>query len=251
MLETALTLAIAAIPEGLPAVTTVALAAGLWRLARSGALVRRLPAVETLGSTTVICADKTGTMTENRMTVSRLHVAQETIAFVSRMPETIREFVRSEVVLDPSADTQLARLLTVGALVNDASVTRGADGLVFQGDPTETALLAAAVDAGLDPVALNRRWPRRREIPFDPAVRLMATYHEARGQPPALREGGARRRARGFDPVRDPSGPDATDANTLEPHSSRQTGRWPAMGCACSRWPGAPRAGRREMPSRG
>ena len=179
MLETALTLAIAAIPEGLPAVTTVALAAGLWRLARSGALVRRLPAVETLGSTTVICADKTGTMTENRMTVSRLHVAQETIAFVSRMPEAIREFVRSDVVLDPLADTQLARLLTVGALVNDASVTRGADGLVFQGDPTETALLAAAVDAGLDPMALGRRWPRRREIPFDPAVRLMATYHEA------------------------------------------------------------------------
>ena len=80
-----------------------------------------------------------------------------------------------------SADTQLARLLTVGALVNDASVTRGADGLVFQGDPTETALLAAAVDAGLDPMALGRRWPRRREIPFDPAVRLMATYHEAEG----------------------------------------------------------------------
>ena len=144
MLETALTLAIAAIPEGLPAVTTVALAAGLWRLARSGALVRRLPAVETLGSTTVICADKTGTMTENRMTVSRLLVAQETIAFVSRIAQAIRAFVRGDVVLDPSAHTQLARLLTVGALVNDASVTRGADGLVFQGDPTETALLAAA-----------------------------------------------------------------------------------------------------------
>ncbi len=178
MLETALTLAIAAIPEGLPAVTTVALAAGLWRLARSGALVRRLPAVETLGSTTVICADKTGTMTENRMTVSRLHVAPETIALVSRKPGEIREFVRGDVVLDPLADTQLARLLTVGALVNDASVTRGADGLAFQGDPTETALLAAALDAGLDPLALGRRWPRRGELPFDPAVRLMVTYHE-------------------------------------------------------------------------
>ena len=178
MLETALTLAIAAIPEGLPAVTTVALAAGLWRLARSGALVRRLPAVETLGSTTVICADKTGTMTENRMTVSRLHVAPETIALVSRKPGAGREFVRGDVVLDPLADTQLARLLTVGALVNDASVTRGADGLAFQGDPTETALLAAALDAGLDPLALGRRWPRRGSS-LDPAVRLMATYHEA------------------------------------------------------------------------
>ncbi len=179
MLETALTLAIAAIPEGLPAVTTVALAAGLWRIARSGALVRRLPAVETLGSTTVICSDKTGTMTENRMAVSRLHIGQETIAVVPRISGTARAFVRDDVVLDPLADTQLARLLTVGALVNDASVTRGSDGLAFHGDPTEIALLAAAQDAGLDPIALGRRWPRRGEIPFDPAVRLMATYHEA------------------------------------------------------------------------
>jgi Ca2+-transporting ATPase len=181
MLETAITLAIAAIPEGLPAVTTVALAAGLWRLARSGALVRRLPAVETLGSTTVICSDKTGTMTENRMTVSCIHVDQETIAVTLRRPGTAREFLRDDVVLDPLADARLARLLTVSALVNDARVTRGADGVAFQGDPTEIALLAAALDAGLDPIALNRQWPRHGEIPFDPAVRLMATYHETDG----------------------------------------------------------------------
>jgi Ca2+-transporting ATPase len=177
MLETAITLAIAAIPEGLPAVTTVALAAGLWSLARSGALVRRLPAVETLGSTTVICADKTGTMTENRMAVSRLHVDGRTID-VFRTSAGAREFVRDDVVLDPLADAQVARLLTVGALVNDASVVRGPEGLAFEGDPTETALLAAALDAGLDPIALGRRWPRRGEIPFDPAVRLMASFHE-------------------------------------------------------------------------
>ena len=79
MLETAVSLAIAAIPEGLPAITAVALATGLWRLARAGALVRRLPAVETLGSTSVICADKTGTMTENRMTVVRLVIGERII----------------------------------------------------------------------------------------------------------------------------------------------------------------------------
>ena len=179
MLETAITLAIAAVPEGLPAVTTVALAAGLWRLARAGALVRRLPAVETLGSTTVICSDKTGTMTENRMAVSRILVDPETIAIAPRPSGTSRAFIRGGAVVDPLAHPRLARLLTVGALVNDASVTDGPDGLVFQGDPTEIALLAAALDAGLDPMTLARRYPRRREVPFDPAVRLMATYHEA------------------------------------------------------------------------
>jgi len=178
MLETAISLAIAAIPEGLPAVTTVALAAGLWQLARAGALVRRLPAVETLGSTTVICADKTGTMTENRMTVSRLYVEGRTIAVVPRPPAAVRGFIEGDAVLDPLADPQLARLLTVGVLVNDASATHGPEGPAFQGDPTEVALLAAALDAGLDPAALGRGWPRRAEIPFDPALRLMATFHE-------------------------------------------------------------------------
>jgi P-type Ca2+ transporter type 2C len=178
MLETAITLAIAAIPEGLPAVTTVALAAGLWRLARAGALVRRLPAVETLGSTTVICSDKTGTMTENRMTVSRIYVGQETITVVPGSPGIARDFVCDGVVLDPLADARLAWLLTVAALANDASMARRSNGLAFQGDPTEVALLGAALDAGLDPMTLGRRWPRHGEIPFDPAVRLMATYHE-------------------------------------------------------------------------
>jgi Ca2+-transporting ATPase len=179
MLETAITLAIAAVPEGLPAVTTVALAAGLWRLARAGALIRRLPAVETLGSTTVICSDKTGTMTENRMTVSRIVVDPETIAIAPRPSSAARAFVHGGMVVDPLAHPRLAHLLTVGALVNDASVTRGADGPVFQGDPTEIALLGVALDAGLDPTTLARRWRRRREVPFDPAVRLMATYHQA------------------------------------------------------------------------
>ncbi len=178
MLETAVSLAIAAIPEGLPAVTAVALATGLWRLARAGALVRRLPAVETLGSTSVICADKTGTMTENRMTVVRLVVGDRAIE-VEGGGETARGAFRERGRdLEPAADPMIARLLTVGALANDAALEVAGDRLRGHGDPTETALLVAAVKAGFDPAALARQWPRRREIPFDPKVRFMATFHE-------------------------------------------------------------------------
>jgi Ca2+-transporting ATPase len=178
MLETAVSLAIAAIPEGLPAVTAVALATGLWRLARAGALVRRLPAVETLGSTSVICADKTGTMTENRMTVVRLMVGDRAIEVDGGGEATRGAFREGGRVLGPAADPPIARLLTVGALVNDAALEIDGERLRSHGDPTETALLVAAVKAGLDPAALARQWPRRREIPFDPKARFMATVHE-------------------------------------------------------------------------
>ena len=160
MLETAITLAVSAIPEGLPAVTAMALAAGMWRLARCHGLVRRLPAVETLGSTTVICADKTGTMTENRMAVVRV-VTDDTAVGAGSIGST------------PDA----RRLLEVAALVNDADVERGGDARLL-GDPTETALLAAALNAGIDVASLRRQWPRRREQPFDPATRLMATWND-------------------------------------------------------------------------
>ena len=177
MLETAVSLAIAAIPEGLPAVTAVALAAGLWRLARAGALVRRLPAVETLGSTTVICADKTGTMTENRMTVVRLVAGERTID-VDRGDTGRGELLEQGTRVSAVADPEIARLLTVAALVNDATIEADGNGFRGQGDPTEIALLAIAVKAGLDLRALTECWPRRHEIPFDPKIRLMATYHD-------------------------------------------------------------------------
>ncbi|MBI3455303.1 MAG: cation-transporting P-type ATPase [Candidatus Rokubacteria bacterium] len=178
MLETAISLAVAAIPEGLPAVTAVALAAGLWRLARAGALVRRLPAVETLGSTTVICADKTGTMTENQMTVTHLSVDGRTIRVSGGGRSRTGTFLERDAAIHLHADAHLVRLLTVAALVNNASVEVRPEGLVLYGDPTEAALLVLALKAGLEPPALARQWPRRREIPFDPARRLMATFHE-------------------------------------------------------------------------
>ena len=191
MLETAITLAVAAIPEGLPAVTAVALAAGLWRLARAGALVRRLPAVETLGSTTVICSDKTGTMTENRMVAARVVLPGRAIV-LSGDPGSIRgTFTEHDAPLDPQTDDGLARLLTVAALVNDANVEVDGEALRLHGDPTEAALVVAALKAGLDPAALAMRWPRRREVPFSPVTRLMATFHETPGSGRALLVKGA------------------------------------------------------------
>jgi len=178
MLETAISLAVAAIPEGLPAITTVALAAGLWRLARDGALVRRLSAVETLGSTTVICTDKTGTMTENQMTVTRLVLDGRCLDVSGGARSPVGVVSEAGKPVDVTADAHLQRLLTTGVLVNDAHATPSETGLVLDGDPTETALLVAALKAGLDPAALRSAWPRRREIPFDPAARLMSTFHE-------------------------------------------------------------------------
>ncbi len=177
MLETAVSLAVAAIPEGLPAVVSVALAGGLWRLARHGALVRRLPAVETLGSTTVICADKTGTMTENRMTVARLRLDGRTVAVGGGARSAAGSFTEGDAVITPLADSHLALLLTAASLVNDANLQPAPDGLHLTGDPTEAALLVAAVKAGLDPTELRQKFPRRREIPFDPSRRMMVTFH--------------------------------------------------------------------------
>ncbi|HEU4368350.1 MAG TPA: cation-transporting P-type ATPase [Methylomirabilota bacterium] len=177
MLETGITLAVAAIPEGLPAVIAVALAAGLWRLARAGALVRRLPAVETLGSTTIICSDKTGTMTENRMAVVRVALDGRVIDVGGSTTSAQGPFTEDGRLLMPGDDPALAWLLTVGVLVNDAAVEVEARDVRLHGDPTEAALLVAALKAGLDLSALARTWPRRRELPFSPVTRLMATFH--------------------------------------------------------------------------
>jgi Ca2+-transporting ATPase len=179
MLETAISLAVAAIPEGLPAVVAVALAAGLWRLARRGALVRRMPAVEALGSTTVICSDKTGTMTENRMVLASVALDSGIIRVGGGAIAPRGDFLDGDTVVDPQTHPGLLRLLTVGALVNDASLEQHDGGLRLHGDPTEAALLVAAMKANLDPVRLARAWPRRREIPFSSQSRFMATFHEA------------------------------------------------------------------------
>jgi Ca2+-transporting ATPase len=180
MLLTAVSIAVAIIPEGLPAVVTITLALGAQRMLKRRALIRKLPAVETLGSVTVICTDKTGTLTENRMTVVALDVAGERIEISPEMRN------RNPALLAPTGEQSLpvqrsgiSLLLAGGALCNDASLVISSDHQRMQtlGDPTEGALLLAAANYGLSQDALNEAFPRFAEVPFDSNRKRMTTVH--------------------------------------------------------------------------
>jgi Ca2+-transporting ATPase len=181
MFLVAVSLAVAAIPEGLPAVVTVALALGARRMARRRALVRKLPAVETLGSVTVICSDKTGTLTENRMVVERAWVPGGCVLVGGTGYEPVGPIVAdgpADAAAEAPAD--LARLARIAAACNDASLVApaqtGAPWTVV-GDPTEGALLAFAAKAGVVASELLTEHPRREELMFDSSRRRMTTLH--------------------------------------------------------------------------
>ena len=178
MLETGVVLAIAAVPEGLPAVTTIALAWGLQRLVRRNAIVRRLASVETLGSTTVICADKTGTLTENVITVRVFVLDGEAVEVTGAGYDPTGKFLVDGVERAPGDDPQLRMALQIGALCNNATVERSPeDGWHSHGDPIEAALLVAALKAGIDPQHLAWEQPRIGEIPFEERRRSMVTFN--------------------------------------------------------------------------
>jgi Ca2+-transporting ATPase len=177
-IEVAVALMVAAIPEGLPIVATIALARGMWRMARRNVLIVRLSAVETLGATGIILTDKTGTLTENRMTVETLLLPGHCIQISGTGLETQGTLLEDGQVLSGAAQTMTRRLLQAAALCNDAGFAHDATGeATSAGDPTEVALLVAAVKFGIDPGALNQEQPRLREVPFDTDTKCMAVFH--------------------------------------------------------------------------
>jgi len=185
MFLTAVSLAVAAVPEGLAAVVTITLALGMREMIKRHALVRRLSSVETLGSTTVICSDKTGTLTQNQMTVTRMWVDGTMIEVGGRAGEdAVFRIAGSPVDLDlyPGAETAL----WIAVLANDAaSEPAAADGaLRIVGDPTETALIHAAFKAGGEHDRLDRAYPRVDEIPFDSNRKRMTTVHRVEAPHP-------------------------------------------------------------------
>jgi Ca2+-transporting ATPase len=177
MLQVAITLAIAAVPEGLLAVSTMTLAIGMQRIARKGAWIRNLASVETLGSTTIICTDKTGTLTQNQMTVEMIAVAERTITVTGAGYEPTGEFREEGSTVTVQDDQMIVNLLRTGVLCNDARVVRGANEVSGRGDPTEAALIVLAEKAGIDPVGLNAQYLRIAEKPFSSETKWMLTEH--------------------------------------------------------------------------
>ncbi len=169
--------AVSFIPEGLPAVVTAVLAVGVRRMVRRNAIIRKLPAVETLGSATFICTDKTGTLTKNEMTVRAVWAAGREVAVEGEGYAPEGGFRDGEAVVAPQQVPEIALLLRAGALCNDARLRQEGDRWGITGDPTEGALLVAAAKADLDCSALSASYPRVDEIPFDSDARYMATLH--------------------------------------------------------------------------
>jgi Ca2+-transporting ATPase len=185
MLVWGIALAVAAVPEALPAVVVISLALGVRRMVKRHALIRRLPAVETLGCTTVICSDKTGTMTQDQMTIRRVYSGGRLLDVAGAGYDPVGGFSLDGKAYDVNTDAGVIDLLRIGCLCNDARLiqTDGAtDGAwSIKGDPTEGAFLVAAAKGGLLTEAENARYPRVREVPFSSETKMMTTFHKTPG----------------------------------------------------------------------
>jgi Ca2+-transporting ATPase len=175
-----ISLAVAAVPEGLPAVVTIVLALGVQRMIKKHVIVRRLPAVETLGATTVICSDKTGTLTQNEMTVRKLVLPEKNIEVEGEGYQPVGKFYQTEQEIQPQIDPDLSLLLKGAVLCNNAELQKNNDSEQWEiiGDPTEGALVVTAAKAGYAKKKLEEDYPRVNEFPFDSDRKRMSTLHQ-------------------------------------------------------------------------
>jgi P-type Ca2+ transporter type 2C len=189
MLMFGIALAVAVVPEALPAVVTISLAIGVRRMVKRNALVRRLPVVETLGSTSVICSDKTGTLTKNEMTVRSLFAAGRMISVTGAGYEPAGEFLEAGHASSPGSEA--LELLRGGVLASDARLRQVNGRWHIEGDPTEAALVVVAAKARLDQASLDQQFPRIGEVPFSSERRRMTTLHKSEGGSVAYSKGAA------------------------------------------------------------
>lgn len=178
LLMTSISLAVAAVPEGLPAIVTIVLSLGMGRMAQQNSIVKRLLAVETLGSVDIICSDKTGTLTQNEMTVTRVYVGGETyeVSGVGYAPEGTITSSEGKVSEGAIPDN-LSRLLTIASLCNEAELQENEGAWGILGDPTEASLLALARKAGFVRSDLQNKYPRIGDLPFDSSRKMMSVFH--------------------------------------------------------------------------
>ncbi|HMM69200.1 cation-translocating P-type ATPase [Gudongella oleilytica] len=178
MFMVSISLAVAAIPEGLPAIVTIVLAIGMNKMVERNAIVKKLLAVETLGATSVICTDKTGTLTQNEMTVVKVLADNKLIEVEGTGYEPVGDFKLEGSTITTKESSGLKLLLTIAALANDAKLDNSSGMYKIIGDPTEGALITLAGKAGIDSAELNHMYKRIEEIPFDSERKMMTTFHD-------------------------------------------------------------------------
>lgn len=178
MFMISISLAVAAIPEGLPAIVTIVLAIGMNKMVERNAIVKKLLAVETLGATSVICTDKTGTLTQNEMTVVKVLADNKLIEVEGTGYEPVGDFKLEGNIITTNESSGLKLLLTIAALANDAKLDNSSGMYRIIGDPTEGALVTLAGKAGIDSAELNHMYKRIEEIPFDSERKMMTTFHD-------------------------------------------------------------------------
>ena len=191
MFMTAVAAAVATVPEGLPIVVTIAMAAGVARMAKRNAIIRNLPTVETLGSTTVICSDKTGTLTKNEMTVQLVYDGEHTYEITGSGYEPEGEILHEKMPVEPHELDTLLHVFRIGLLCNESAVYEEEGQFRVDGDPTEASLIVSAIKAGMNPEKEKENYPRLGIIPFESDRGYMATLHEHNGKKMIFAKGAA------------------------------------------------------------